>query len=171
LDDVAGRFIEVLDAFPFQAFIRICGDSPLMDPGMVDQGVEIYRELDARGRLVDVVTNVWDSRGPRPSPAGLAVEIVRAATFRRAYRRINRPEDLEHVTKYLYDHAVDPELDLDIVTFGGESSHSQVELTVDTGDDLVVFELMIRRMDRDHTTYSLDEIVSLYKEVTGWAAP
>lgn len=35
-DDVLGRFLQVLEEFPAPYVVRICGDSPLFDPGFVD---------------------------------------------------------------------------------------------------------------------------------------
>lgn len=151
LQNVAGRFADALDHYGFDAFVRVSGDSPLLDQTLVDQAVEVF----AAGNH-DLVTNVF----PRTYPTGQSVEVVAAAAFRRAFAAMSEPSHLEHVTPYFYENhqrfrifniSVTPEL-------------RDVRLSVDTKADLDVFGRIVGRMNRPHWQYSLSEIVELYRQ-------
>src|SRR5689334_213909 len=53
LADVLGRFVGAAETLNLDALVRINGDSPLLDPAIVDQAVELFEQGD-----VDLVTNV-----------------------------------------------------------------------------------------------------------------
>ncbi|MDP3183214.1 MAG: NTP transferase domain-containing protein [Desulfobaccales bacterium] len=154
LANVASRFLEVLDLCRFEAFVRINGDSPLLDPRLIDQAVSIFVN-----REFDMVTNVR----PRTYPAGQSVEVVAAAAFRRGYGRMLDPQDLEHVTKYFYNHAGD----FKIFNLAAPRDYSAVHLAVDTHRDLEVVGDILARLKKPHWEYGLEEIVEIYRQVTG----
>jgi spore coat polysaccharide biosynthesis protein SpsF len=77
----------------------------------------------------DLVTNLC----PRTFPYGVSVELVRTATYEKAYGQFTRPEHFEHVTSYLYEHADQVRL-LNLFRRGPNLAH--VRLTVDTPADL-----------------------------------
>ncbi len=74
--NVAARFKELLDIYQFDTFVRISGDSPFLDPKLIELGLEIF----CRDNF-DLVTNVM----PRSYPKGQSVEIVRGAALKAAY--------------------------------------------------------------------------------------
>ena len=75
LQDVAGRFKEVLDEYRFDGFVRVCGDSPLIDQRLIDKGIRIFRRSG-----FDIVTNV----SPKTFPKGQSVEVLSTDTFKAA---------------------------------------------------------------------------------------
>lgn len=96
LDDVVTRFQECLADRPCNWFLRVCGDSPLLD-------VELLRRIQTIGvgSDYDLVTNVF----PRSNPVGQSGELVRTATF-----QMLNPSDLthhqrEHATRLFYDRS------------------------------------------------------------------
>ena len=94
LDDVAGRFALVVEQLGLEAFVRVNGDSPLLDRRLVDRGLELFCETEP-----DLATNVF----PRTFPRGQSVEVVRAETFFAARPEFDA-EDREHVTRFFYRH-------------------------------------------------------------------
>src|SRR5262245_42610822 len=44
LDDVLGRFIGAAEAARAAAVVRVNGDSPLLDPALIDRAIGLYRE-------------------------------------------------------------------------------------------------------------------------------
>ena len=82
LDDVSARFIQAAHAEGAPAFVRITGDSPLMDPALVGQAVTLYEEGDW-----DLVSNVL----VRSFPIGQSVEVLRLSTFEAVQARISDP--------------------------------------------------------------------------------
>lgn len=95
LDDVVGRFQTCLHAHPCEWFVRICGDSPAIDPGLL--GWMLERVSDD----LDLLTNVAE----RTFPPGESVEIVRARTFLAWMADDLTPEEREHVTLHFYRHS------------------------------------------------------------------
>lgn len=152
LEDVAGRFMETLGIHGLGAFVRLSGDSPLMDYRLVDRAVTIYRE-----GCYDLVTNVLK----RSFPKGQSVEVVRASTFSRTYPLMKAGDDREHVTKYFYAHSAD----FQIGSFKSEMDYSGIQLSVDSPADLERIRRIVSIMERPHWEYTFDRLVSMAAEV------
>jgi spore coat polysaccharide biosynthesis protein SpsF len=146
LDDVAGRFLGAIDAHAFDAFVRVSGDSPLLDQRLVDQAVDQLADHD-------LVTNVF----PRTFPPGQSVEVVRSDVFRATYGRIREPEDIEHVTSFFYRHADE----FAICAFAAGRTLPPIQLTVDTEEQLRAVATIIGRMERPHWEYALADVLEL----------
>lgn len=96
LENVAQRFSMAMEAWPADVYVRLCADSPLMDPAVIDAVVARFE-----AEKPDLATNVH----PRSFPAGLSVEAINAATFRDAFPRFTTTPQREHVTRFFYEHA------------------------------------------------------------------
>lgn len=96
LDNVAGRFQACLKRFPCEWFVRICGDSPVLDPLLLAALLE-YAE---NGAEVDLVTNVQR----RTFPPGQSVEVVRSPRFLALNPDRLTADEKEHVTLHYYRH-------------------------------------------------------------------
>ena len=149
LEDVAKRMLDAAKHYSADAFVRINGDSPLMDPKVIEEGIEIYQNSD-----YDLVTNTF----PRSFPVGQSVEVIRTSTFEKAYQKMTNPDEFEHVTKYFYDYSDD----FKIHNFKNKTDLSHYRLVVDTAEDLQRIKKIIDRMDRPYTEYSMIDIISLY---------
>jgi len=152
LTDVASRFKEILEKERWDAFVRVNGDSPLIDQHLIDMGVNLF--IDGN---FDLVTNVF----PRSYPPGQSVEIVRASTFKNIYSRMNDSDDFEHVTKFYYRNPKE----FKIFNFTSLTDYSSVHLSVDTLQDMQVFSSIIKRMTRPHWDYHLEEVLEIYREI------
>lgn len=134
LDDVAGRFLGVIIGEGVEEFIRISGDSPLIDPKLIDMAVDEYR-CD----LYDLVTNVLF----RTFPKGQSVELVRSSSFKKMYDAMIDFDDREHVTKAIYKN----KLNFKIKNFVAEPSAGAIQLSVDTQEDLDKVTAIINACD------------------------
>jgi spore coat polysaccharide biosynthesis protein SpsF len=152
LDDVAQRMLDAADARGLSAFVRVSGDSPLLDPQLVDRAAALLRDDGA-----DVVTNVV----PRTFPHGQSVEAITVEAFRRACADMTEPHDREHVTPFLYRNAND----FRITSFSHEPDLSSLQLAVDTRDDLELVRAIVSAMTRPQEEYALEEIVALAQEL------
>lgn len=94
LDNVFGRFQACLAAHPCEWFVRISGDSPLIDPRL------IARVAECREPALDLVTNVR----PRTFPPGQSVEVINARRFAAMDAAALTAEEREHVTLVFYNH-------------------------------------------------------------------
>lgn len=148
LGDVARRFLNVMEAYRLDAFVRICGDSPLIDHRIVDHAIGLFRDND-----YDLVTNVM----PRTFPKGQSVEVLKADVFRSAYASFSDPEEKEHVTKHFYNHRDR----FRIHNFSAQEDWSGCNLCVDTEEDFGRVSGLIQHMEKPHWEYSWRECVKL----------
>lgn len=122
LNNVAQRFLDCAHHARADAFLRICADSPLIDPALVDQVIALHATGNA-----DLTTNTQQ----RTFPKGQSVEIVRTAALADALGKMHDGEDHEHVTRYLYRH---PD-QYRIQNFASDEPFGEVQLSVDTQAD------------------------------------
>ena len=122
LDDVAHRLLEAGEKHRADAVVRINGDSPFMDPKLIDHAVDLFQEAS-----VDVVTNVR----PRTFPKGQSIEVIALTALRRAVANMSTPAEREHVTPYLYAH---PE-EYAIRSFVTADRRPEVQLSIDHAED------------------------------------
>lgn len=156
LADVARRFLDAARRYESSAFVRICGDSPFMDQALVDRCLK--RFLDGP---CDFLTNKSDVE-TRTFPKGMSVEVIKTEAFERARPLMESPEDFEHVTRVFYTHA-----DLfhrEILQSAAD--YGDCSLAVDDPAGFSMSEAMIKGMTRPHWTYSMAEVVKLYREGT-----
>lgn len=152
LEDVQTRFEQAVDELGCDAFVRISGDSPLMDHRIVDRHVEAYRAGD-----YDLVTNVCE----RTFPQGCSVEVIGRDAFARACALTDEPAVREHVTVIMYRC-------LDQFSFKNILSDFDMgkdRLGVDTADDFEWFASLIDRLERPHTDYTCEELVCLKRSM------
>lgn len=153
LSNVANRFRDVLDVYRFDAFVRISGDSPLLDPKLVDLGVEHFE-----GGQFDLVTNVF----PRSYPRGQSVEVIGADTFRRAADATKTDDEREHVTLLFYRN---PDK-FRIFNFTADVDYTGFQLAVDSIADMERFEAIVDAMEGPHWQYGLEQIHEICRHVS-----
>jgi spore coat polysaccharide biosynthesis protein SpsF len=127
LDNVVARFQSALAKNPCEWFVRISGDSPLIDASLVQAMIQLS------GRGHDVVSNVVR----RTFPPGQSVECVRSDIFRALNTDHLTPDQREHVTKVFYDRPDDWRLRSVICA---EPQWADVRMVVDHLDDLRALE-------------------------------
>jgi len=148
LENVASRYHAIIRAYQLDAFVRICGDSPLLDHRLVAHGIALFRQESP-----DLVTNVL----PRSFPKGQSVEVVNAHTFVRNYPKMKTKEDLEHTTGYFYRHKDR----FTIRNFKADADHGHLQLSVDDKADFLRFSRIIGKLQKPHWQYDWQTFVSL----------
>ena len=132
LDNVVTRFLECVQIEAAEYFVRISGDSPLIDPALVDQAVSLQMLTSC-----DLATNVQ----VRSYPKGQSVEVIRTAALKKSSQNICDPRDYEHVTSYFYTHSEQ----FMIENFSSGDSLGDVQLSVDTLADFEAVEAILQR--------------------------
>lgn len=146
LSDVTGRVLACAREFGLDAVARVNGDSPWVDPTLLDRGVALMRESG-----VDLVTNVQE----RTFPYGVAVEVVRTAALERVCSEASDPAHFEHVTRLMYDN---PEC-FEIVNLRSDDPGlAELRLTVDTLDDLQRFEELCQLFGDEAATVTTSQV-------------
>lgn len=145
LDDAAERLVRAAEALGADGFVRVSGDSPFMDPAVVDLVVARF------GDGIDLATNVLK----RTFPKGMSVEVVRLAALRRA-QAMMRTGEAEHVTPVFYRRSED----FRIVGVESGRDWGGVQLAVDTEADFVLASRVAAAMERGRF-YGVAELVTL----------
>ena len=91
-NDVLDRYLQAAKAAAADVVVRVTGDCPLIDPGLID---EVIRRFKAAG--VDYLSNT----SPPSYPDGLDAEVFTFAALTRAAHEAEKAFDREHVTPYL----------------------------------------------------------------------
>jgi len=130
LDNVAGRLLAAAQHDGADAFVRVNGDSPLIDPALIDRGVTLFRRDE-----FDLVSNVF----PRTFPKGQSVEVIGTASLAGVMPQTT-DDEREHVTRHFYTHADRFRLG----TFQASTPHPELQLSVDTPDDFTLCEDILR---------------------------
>ncbi len=142
LKNVTERVLEAAQEYGAQAFVRVSGDSPLIDPRLVDYAVSLFRAHD-----YDVVTNIF----PRTFPPGQSVEVVRTASLAVTCSDGLTSFEEEHVTQVFYQH---PERfnirNFEVAELAGSSGMTSgaagIHLAVDDPIDLARCERVVRAL-------------------------
>lgn len=92
LNDVWSRFRDVAFSRGAEWIIRICADSPLISPSLIQTMIHLVRPG------LDLITNIY----PRTFPRGQSVEIIHQRLFFEDSFFPKTSSDREHVTPHLY---------------------------------------------------------------------
>tara|TARA_B100000579_G_scaffold438030_1_gene471105 strand:- start:14594 stop:15217 length:624 start_codon:yes stop_codon:yes gene_type:complete len=96
LNNVALRLLNTAIKYKKNSFIRISGDSPLINFKIIDKAISIKKK--SKGKF-DIITNVF----PRTFPSGQSVEIIKTKTLKKNLTKMSIYEK-EHVTPFFYSH-------------------------------------------------------------------
>jgi glutamate-1-semialdehyde 2,1-aminomutase len=125
-NDVLERYTQAAKKHKADVVVRITGDCPLLDPGLVD---EVIRQF--KSEKVDYFCNT----NPPTYPDGLDVEVFTFKALEQASRETADPFDREHVTPYLRKSGK-----FKIAAMQYSENLSLLRWTVDEPADFVVIE-------------------------------
>ena len=148
LADVAGRALAAAARHGFDAFVRISGDSPFIDPALIARALDHHA-----AQAPDMTSNVF----PRSYPPGCSVEVIERAALARALPLMD-DEEHEHVTLHFYRHAKAWR----IANLAGPAGrYDGVRLAVDTAADLVQARAVAAALGARVLDAGLDEVAGL----------
>jgi len=90
--DVLERYYQTAKEFDADTVVRVTADCPLISPAIIDRLIRIYSESDA-----EFVSN----KKRYTYPNGLQAEVIQFETLKKTWKEATRPEDREHVTRYI----------------------------------------------------------------------
>lgn len=127
--DVLDRFRLAAEQLSAEVIVRLTGDCPVIDPGLVDECVRTFLESEPPA---DLVLNrlPWS----RTYPIGLDTEVLSREVLETAWREATQPHQREHVVPYVYES-----LDrFRMIHLQAEADYGRYRWTVDTPEDLEV---------------------------------
>jgi spore coat polysaccharide biosynthesis protein SpsF len=140
LGNVAKRLCDVADTYRVNAFVRISGDSPMIDPRLISQAINRFQS-----ESYDLVTNVQR----RTFPKGQSVEVLNADCFKWVVESLQEPYDQEHVTSFYYKN---PKV-FRILNFESGANSGDLQLSIDTEEDFSIMKQTIARVDPNLATW------------------
>jgi len=148
LEDVLDRFYHCAQTHMPENVVRLTGDCPLADPGIIDRVVRFHLEGG-----YDYTSNVL----PPTWPDGMDVEVMRFACLIEAHSGAKLPSEREHATSFIYKH---PErFRLGSVT--QEEDQSLIRLTVDESKDFELVSRIYERLYPHNPEFGLNDIMNL----------
>ena len=121
--NVAKRISDTASHYKAAVFIRINGDSPLIDYRIINKALKIFKNKNP-----DLVTNIF----PRTFPIGQSVEIMKSKVLKENLSKFNKQEYKEHVSKFFYKN----KKKFNIINLKNSKNYSKLKLAVDTSKDL-----------------------------------
>jgi len=150
-DDVLGRVVGAHRMMGTDIVVEVTGDCTLIDPEVIDLGVEMFLANDA-----DVVANV-----AKPSyPMGVDVQVFRLAALAEVEASVHDPAVREHVSLFFYENSQRFRI-LNLVA-AKRYRAPQLRLQLDYAEDLELIRQIYRRLQpRYGDAFGTPEILDL----------
>lgn len=148
-DDVLSRVYDAAKSFHADIVIRITGDCPFVDPGLVDLIVREFKSSSA-----DYVANI----NPPTYPDGLDVEVFAFSALEKAHKEVTTDFDKEHVTPFIRSSDL-----FKTSNFEFEKDLSALRWTLDEPADFVVIDRVFNYFKPD-IHFSWLDVLSLYED-------
>jgi spore coat polysaccharide biosynthesis protein SpsF len=152
LDDVLARFVGALDAYPADHVVRLTADCPLADPDVIDATIDLH--------LVSGADYASNSPDDAAFAKGLDVEVMTAATLRRAADEAATPEEHEHVTWGIW-HAPDR---YRLAWLSAAPGEAEVRWTVDRPDDYAFVAAVYDELYPTRRDFGSDDVRAFVRE-------
>lgn len=153
LHDVLDRYIETARQFDAEVVVRITGDCPLIDPGMLADNLRTF--LRAQPPL-DFAANRLPNE--RTIPIGLDAEFCTTNALEIAWREAREPHQREHVMPFFYEH---PQC-FRILHIKHSPDYGHLRWTVDTPEDLDLLRKIVAHFEGD--TFSWKDVLVLFEK-------
>jgi spore coat polysaccharide biosynthesis protein SpsF len=149
--NVLSRYYETAQKFDVNIVVRVTSDCPLIDPHLIRNSVEKYIQLNN--------SNLYMSNGiERTFARGFDFEIFDFSSLEDAYKNATAPEDLEHVTPYIWKNKSGK---IEFYHVKQIKNNSNLRITVDTQDDFDLIKKLIENYKADELPYTEIENILL----------
>ena len=146
--NVLDRYYQCAKAFGINEIMRITSDCPLIDPRLIDQGVEKFENKD-----YDYVEN---SQGDFPH--GLDFCIFRFNDLENAWKNAKLPSEQEHVIPYILKNIEQKKY----FNFQSEKNLSKIRITLDYPEDLELLRMVVSQIKS--RPILLNDIITLFEK-------
>ena len=130
LNNVYKRYYDAIKKYKIKEFVRINGDSPLIDPKIITRAIKLYSTKN-----YEIVTNCMK----RTYPKGQSVEIINSKTFLQNYKFIKSKKNKEHIFTYFYKN----KKKFKICNFESKVVKNEINQSIDTFQDYLTLKKKI----------------------------
>ncbi len=160
-NNVLKRYYKCAKQFNLDTIIRITSDCPFVDPFMLDEMLQFYREncYDFIYNVVEELTNI---------PIGFDIEIFSFLIIEKVFRLARSKKDKEHVTSFINFH---PDLfSIHYYNISGLKKIEGLRLTIDEPEDLEMCRKLYKKLVEknkpiDFSIYDILEAVEENPEI------
>ncbi len=152
LNNVFLRYKNFLEKFDLDAVVRICGDSPLIDPFTINM---LYN-IALKKKKYDVITNCF----PKTFPSGQSVEIIKRSAFEKVSVDKLTNSHKEHVTNYFYDNHEE----FSIFNVNCHYTHNFEKTSIDTQEDLNFLKKIYKDLIDKNFNVEIQKIINYIKK-------
>jgi len=156
-DDVLSRYYQAALENKLDIIVRVTGDSPLIDPAIVDSLIEGYLHSGA-GYFSNTLKHTF--------PLGFSAEVFSFDALKEAHLEAKESYQREHVTPYIYEHPAR----FKVKGFESEINYPGFRLTLDTPEDYRLIKAVYAHFASEGKNFGLEQIVEFLKEEPGLAA-
>jgi spore coat polysaccharide biosynthesis protein SpsF len=149
-DDVLSRYYLAGKKNCADIVVRITSDCPLIDPVIVDEIVEFYKE-----NSYDLVTNAGTDLNQRTYPRGLDTEVFSYSVLEEAFNLATEKHQREHVTPYIYENSYN------IFYYKNAIDYSRYRWTLDTREDFELIKTIYHYLYKGEHNFFLQDIINL----------
>ncbi len=136
LNNVAKRYFEVLKKFKTDSFLRVCADSPFIDPILINKLKKTFHKKNP-----EFLTNVL----PRSFPKGQSIEIFNSNLYISNFYKIKKKKDMEHVTTYFYFN----KKKYNFINIKNNYNFSKKSMCIDYPKDLIKAKKIIDKFNKN----------------------
>ncbi|MDR7856912.1 glycosyltransferase family protein [Tissierella sp.] len=151
-DDVLSRYYYAAKENKADIVVRITSDCPLIDPIIVDEIIELYKN-----NKYDLVTNAGSDLTQRTYPRGLDTEVFSFKQLEIAYNEANKKHQREHVTPYIYENSNN------IFYYKNDIDYSKYRWTLDTEEDFELISMVYEELYKGQHDFYLKDIIELFE--------
>ena len=152
--DVLDRYYRAAQEHRADVIVRLTGDCPLIDPGVIDETVRAFLESEPP---YDLVANRL-AEG-RTFPIGLDTEVCSFEALEAAWREAADPYEREHVLPFIYERR--ERFRVQLLRGGEDFGH--LRWTVDAPEDLEVVRRVFEHFGRRDDFTWLD-VLDLFRQ-------
>ncbi len=151
-EDVLDRVLKAAQSVNADLIVEICGDCPLIDPGIIDQMIATFKS-----NSVDYCSNTLYYT----YPLGINAQVFPVTVLAQVSELTQNPADREHVSLYIYDHP--KRFRLLNVASGFPPQVADLRLTVDTSEDFELVQAIYQELYPINPKFNLSDILILFQ--------
>ena len=146
LPDVLDRFYQASLAFPSDVIVRLTGDCPLIDSGIIDKVIATH--LCSNN---DYTSNFE----PASFPDGLDVEVFNSSVLKTTWTKAEKPSEREHVTPFIRNN---PNL-FHCGSVQHDTNLSHLRWTVDEKEDFIFVDKIYQALYGINPAFTFKDVL------------
>ena len=149
LQNVSKRYYDLLNDHKSISFLRVCADSPFLDPILIKRCINIFNK-----KKPNFLTNVL----PRTFPKGQSIEIFNSNFFKKRFKNIKKKYDLEHVTTYFYSN----KKRFNFINIKNNDNLSKINMCIDRPKDLRLSKKIFNKLKNKNTVKNWKNYIKFF---------